>query len=175
MTFKSNDRFIYSTGKIEDDFEFTSGACIHYISKGQWSLHELISWLLQQIGPADVMVTSFGLSETAIRSFLQLIDAGLIKSLQCLFDISTKKNKFDLLMFAQNVSGKIYLNSNHSKLILLENEKYKIIIQSSANLTVNRRFEAGMLLIDHPLADQLATTIKLMFQESILLNPDGTT
>ena len=174
MSFKNNDRFVYSTGEIEQDFEFTPGTCIHYISKGQWSLHELISWLLHITGPADVMVTSFSLSETAIRSFLHLIDAGLIKSLKCLFDISTKKNKFDLLMFAQQVSGKIYLNTNHSKLILIENDQHRVIIQSSANLTVNRRFEAGAIFVDHHLSDRMADALKLIFQESILLNPDGT-
>jgi hypothetical protein len=173
MTSIKNNRFIFSTDSIEKDFEqLQSGACIHYINSGQWSLHELLSWILKFTGPADVMVTSFSLSETAIRSFINLIDTGYIRSLKCLFDVSTKKNKFDLLMFAQNVSGKIYLNNNHAKFILVENDDHSVVVNSSANLTVNRRFEAGMIAADQELVTEFAKTIKEIFSQSIILNPD---
>jgi phosphatidylserine/phosphatidylglycerophosphate/cardiolipin synthase-like enzyme len=169
----SVNKFISSSNSIDEDFErLQPDACIHYINSGQWSLHELLAWCLKKTGPAAVIVSSFSLSEAAIRSFVNLIDDGLITSLKCLFDLSTKKNKFDLLMFAHNVSGRIYLNSNHSKIMIIQNENNHVVINSSANLTVNRRYESGVIITDPLLAKGYIDTINYIIDESVLLNPD---
>jgi hypothetical protein len=72
------------------------------------------------------------------------------------------------------VWARIYLNTNHSKLILIKNNDHTVVVHSSANLTVNRRFEAGMITVDHELTNHFSKTMELMFEESFLLNTDGT-
>jgi len=168
---KDNNRFVLSAGTIEDDFgPLSPGLFYHYVNSGQWSLHDLLTHALQFSGPAQVMVTSFSLSETAIRSFVHLMDSGLITRLDCLFDISTKRNKLELLMFAQNVSSKVYISSNHAKFIAIKTPDVCVCINTSANLTVNRRHEAGVLVTDKDAALEYFKFIDAMFDSAIHLD-----
>lgn len=167
------DKFIHSSGSIQEDFKcLEPDSTVHYINNGQWSLHELLAWCLSITGPADVIVTSFSLSESAIRSFFNLIDTGFIKTLKCLFDVSTRKNKLELLLFAHNVTGKVFLATNHSKIIVISNRDHKVVINSSANLTVNRRYESGLIVTGHDLVESYNDSLTKIFNEAILLNPD---
>jgi hypothetical protein len=170
----SKTLFIKSAGNISDDFGTLLPAHFyHYLNFGQWSLHELLAFILEYTGPAHVKVTSYGISESAIRSFVNMIDCGSILSLDLLFDISTKRNKFALLMFAHNVASRVFVNANHAKLISVQNEKITIIVNASANLTVNRRNEAGCIITEQNTALQFHDAIVELIESSILLNPDN--
>lgn len=170
MKTKSN-RFLVSSGSIADDFgQLRPGLFYHYLNHGQWSLHELLDYILKFTGPAHVKVTSYGISETAIRSFVNMIDDGRILSLDLVFDISTKRNKFALLMFAGNVASRVFITSNHAKLISVRNEKYTIAVNASANLTVNRRNESGCLITCPEIASGFHDAILQLIDNSILLN-----
>jgi hypothetical protein len=167
----NNSSFIFSAGSVADDFgTLVPGHFYHYLNHGQWSLHDLLEFVLKYTGPAEVLVTSFSLSETAIRAFVRLMDEGLITELQCLFDVSTKRNKLDLLMFAQNVTSQVYLSSNHAKLISVKSAQKHVFINTSANLTVNRRHESGILITDKEIIDHYYTAIHEIFDSGILLN-----
>lgn len=163
-------RFFLSKRSIPEDFGgLGPGLQYHYINNGQWSLHDLLAFALDYTGPASVYVSSFSLSESAIRSFLHLIDEGMINALECIFDISTKKNKFDLLFFAGNITSRIYLASNHAKLISVVGKERTVFINTSANLTVNRRYESGILITDAALNSLYHTALMELFAASVLL------
>lgn len=167
----SNNRLIKSEGSIRDDFGMLEvDKVYHYVNFGQWSIHELLAHLLEFTGPADVMVSSYSLSETAIRSFVHLLDGGKILSLKCLFDVSTKKNKLGLLMFAGNVASKVYISPNHAKLISIKNDNITVIVNTSANLTTNRRNEAGCIITDQFLASSFQLAITELFEHAIELS-----
>jgi len=167
---KNNNHFVFSSGTIADDFgQLEPGHFYHYINDGQWSLHQLLAYVLNFTGPAQVQVTSFSLSETAIRFFVNLLDEGLITSLDCLFDLSTKKNKMDLLFFAKNVTSRVFIASNHAKLIAVKSKSQNVFINSSANLTVNRRHESGIVITETSLAKAYAKGIDKIFEGAILL------
>lgn len=129
----------------------------------------MLEHILNFTGPAMVMITSYGISETAIRAFVNLLDAGLIKHLQLLFDVSTKRNKLSLLLFASNVAARVYIGSNHAKLISVKTEEYTIVLNSSANLTINRRSESGCLITDQQTAKQYHEAMVELFESSIQL------
>lgn len=170
MKTKSN-LFLVSSGSIANDFgKLQPGLFYHYLNNGQWSLHELLEYILDYTGPANVKVTSYGISETAIRSFVNMIDAGKIRSLDLVFDISTKRNKFALLMFATNVASRVFITSNHAKLISVSNENHTIAVNASANLTVNRRNESGCLITCPEIASDFRNAIQQLIDNSILLN-----
>jgi hypothetical protein len=166
--------FIQSSGNIADDFgPLLPEHFYHYINFGQWSLHDLLEYILQFTGPAHVKVTSYGISETAVRSFVNMIDNNSVLSLDMVFDISTKRNKFALLMFATNVATRVFVTANHAKLISVQNEKYTVVVNASANLTVNRRNEAGCLITEQETAISYNQAIAEIINSSILLNPDN--
>ncbi len=76
---------------------------------------------------------------------LNLFESGTINKLKCLFDIRTKKDKLDLLLFAANITTSIYITNCHAKIIIIKNEKWNIAILSSANFLINKRYENGVI------------------------------
>jgi hypothetical protein len=175
MSSKNNNEniFIFSNGKIAEDFNILlPDHFYHYVNNGQWSLHDLLEYVLEYTGPAKVKVTSFSISETAIRAFVRLMEEGLITRLDCLFDVSTKRNKLDLLIFAQNVTPNVFLSANHAKIISVKSESMHVFINTSANLTVNKRHESGIIITNKIMAAHYAAAIETVFDSAILLNLD---
>lgn len=113
------------------------------IHKGEWAIHAVLPILLEQIGPAKVRIATFSISEDSIRPLFFLADSGLITELKMLLDTTVKRHKLDLLLFALNVSPLIKIDSNHAKILLVENDSFKFGIVGSANLNQPKRVEAG--------------------------------
>lgn len=119
-----------------------------FFSEGLWSMHDLMLYLLEITGPAKVWISTFSISEAAIRAIHLAIEKGWITEIHCLFDHTIRKHKLGLLYFASHVVGDISITSNHSKLVLIENDEWKISVVGSANMTPNPRKEAGVIFSD---------------------------
>lgn len=117
-----------------------------YYSDGLWSMHELFLYLLGITGRAEVWISTFSISEVSIRSFASAIEDDLISKFHCIFDHTIKKNKLDLLYFADNVVTDITILNNHAKLILIKNDDWCISVVGSANMTPNPRKEVGVII-----------------------------
>lgn len=115
-------------------------------SDGQFSMHDMLLFLLKITGPCKVWLSTFSISEVAIRAMNSAVMDSSITELNCLFDYTIKSNKTQLLFFASNVCTSIKLTPNHSKLILLENDHWKLVVVGSANMTPNPRKEAGVII-----------------------------
>ena len=124
-----------------DDIRLTC----HYFSDGRWSLHDLLAYLLEQSGKSVIKISSYSVSEASVREFLRLKEKGLISSLHCLLDYTVKPHKGGILYFANNVADEIRMAANHSKIILIDGEFCKFTVLTSANFTVNPRYESGMI------------------------------
>lgn len=111
----------------------------------KWSMHELIAYLCAQTGAANIKLSSFSISEDAIRMFVLLKDLGLLKELTILLDYTTKTHKTNLMFFLQNVADKVRTTPNHSKVVLIESESTRFFVLSSQNLNKNHRVECGVV------------------------------
>lgn len=89
--------------------------------KGDWAIHEVLPSLLSAIGPAKVKIMTFSISEDSLRPLFFLADERKIESLTLLLDMTVKRHKLDLLLFASNISPSIRIDSCHAKLLLVEN------------------------------------------------------
>lgn len=67
----------------------------------------------------------------------------MITKLTLLLDMTVKRHKLDMLLFAMNITPDIRIDSNHSKIILVRNENHSFGIVGSANLNQPKRIEAG--------------------------------
>lgn len=118
---------------------------VPYYSVSEFSMHQLLEFLLSISGPANVRISSFSLSEVAMRSFVRCIDSGLITQLNCILDLSVRRHRIGLLYFASNVVTGIALAKNHAKIILIENDCFHWVVVGSANLNENDKIEAGIV------------------------------
>ena len=136
------DRLYTEIGEIKPDC-FTP-----YFTDGSWSMHELLYYVLMQTGKADIWLTAFSLSEQSVRTILKLQDSRLINSMHCVFNTEMRRFKTDLTLFAKYVFPNIRFASVHAKLILIKTESLNVAIVGSQNFSINKRYEAGMIITD---------------------------
>lgn len=155
-----------------EQIKLVKGEDLPYTSDGEFSTHEVIVQLLKQTGPAAVRVSSFSVTEMAIRSFLNLQESGLITELKCLFDFNVKRHRLGLLFFASNVVSQIRLTKVHAKLVFIRNEEWSVVVITSANLNINDKKEVGMVITSKELFDFYSNHFNDWFHEALPVSPD---
>ena len=117
---------------------------IHFFSKAEWSIPDLIDYIAKQFGPCDLRLTSFSFTLPALVHIKNLIEIRQINKVQFLLDksVTAQKEKFEQI---KKLPISLRYVKCHAKVVLLENEKIKIAIISSANLNRNPRWEAGCI------------------------------
>jgi hypothetical protein len=159
--------------KIHEAFsKFGGKPVIPVSSDGDWSMHQLLEYLLRVSGPANVWISSFSITEVAIRSFLQLQEKGLVGELHCLFDLTVKRHKIGLLFFLNNVVSDVVVTKCHAKLILIQNEKYTITVVGSANFNVNDKKEVAVIHFERWFFDFYLGTVQQWMDSGIKIQPD---
>lgn len=140
-----------------------------FITDGTWSLYELIGYLLDYTGPADVFLTSFSISDDSLRFLFHLKEQNMIKSLTGLFDASLRKTKTPMLYFAKSVFDNFRLTLNHSKIVLIAGQNFNLTVFASANLGRNRRIEAGFLDARPETYKAMRSKLKKLYSDAIEL------
>ncbi len=109
-------------------------------------LFDVIEFVLQEIGGnADVVVTTFSTSEEFLRKMYKFRERGLVKSAILVADLKAARKTVNLLHFMQSTFDNVYLSENHSKVVLIANDKWTVSICTSQNQTRGNRVEAGMI------------------------------
>jgi hypothetical protein len=145
---------------------------IPYFSDGEFSMHQLIEHVIEQTGPAKMALSSFSITEVAVRTFQRLIENKQIQSLACLFDFTVRRHKLGLLFFANNIVTKIAIAKCHAKVIVIYNAKYYVTIISSANLNINDKLEAGIISTDREIFDKTFTQLKKSIDKAMQISKD---
>jgi hypothetical protein len=125
-----------------------------YYSEGEFSMHELIEHVLLHYNEAAlVRISSFSITENAVRTFMRLKEQNIIADLTLLLDNNVQRHKLMMLFFGLNVANEIRLTKNHSKIVLIHYMNRLITIVSSANLNINDKIEAGVITNSIPMWD----------------------
>lgn len=124
------------------------GKIIHYKTKGKWSTHQVLAYLLSVSGPAEVHLSTYTASEDPIRFIVQSLQQGLITDLHCIFDYRIRTYNAAAFQLIQANCSNIGLVKNHSKVLVVQNEKWQLTAITSSNLNNNARVEVGVLFTD---------------------------
>lgn len=119
------------------------GMLAPFMHKGKWAIHQVLPVLLSRIGPADVSVATFNISEDSLRTLFFLNEDRSLLSLRLLLDMNVRRHKLPLLLFAGGITTSIRMDSCHAKVLLVRNNDYRFGIVGSANLNWNMRWESG--------------------------------
>lgn len=117
----------------------------HYATGGQWNMHDLLLYLLGITGSADVFITTWSITEEPVRALINAMDAGLIKTLNCVFDHKVKEQKSKAFLLAESNFTSVTLAKCHAKVTLIVNDVWQVSISGSANYTRNPRAERGLI------------------------------
>lgn len=135
--------------KIEELFpDLEPGTNIHFVSEVSWSNHELIAHLLTITGPANIWFTTFALSEAAARILLKLKQSNQILEMTALVDFRAQNRHPEAYHLSKSLMTDIRQYPNHSKVTIIENNEWQIVINSSANFTNNMRIESGIICVN---------------------------
>lgn len=116
---------------------------------------DILQWILDQTGPAAVQMTSFSISEEFLRRIFFIEKAQLITSLDIVLDFKATNKTLILWPFIAQTVENCYLASNHSKILLVSNDRWKVSVVMSQNLTRGNRFESGFISTDSAVFDAL--------------------
>lgn len=121
----------------------------------RFQLFDIIRNVLLEIGSAQIYISTFSTSEEFLRHIFRLRQRGLVTRSVLLADLKASRKTVNLYSFITNVFDDVYLAENHSKVILLANEKWHVSICTSQNQTRGNRTESGIITTDRAVFDTL--------------------
>lgn len=134
--------------------EITHGLDRYMISKGQFSLIDLIRAVLDQIGPADFAISTWTATGADISEAFEFLHDGRILSARWLLDFTFQRRQPAFAGQLRELFGdeSIRITRNHAKIVLLTNDEWNVTILSSMNLNLNPRMEFVLVREDRDLA-----------------------
>lgn len=105
----------------------------------------LLGWILDQTGPADIYVSTFSTSDAFLRGFYNLKKKGLVLKSVLMADLKASKKTYKLYKEMQQNFDAVYLAQNHSKVVLVQNDKWTVTVISSQNQTYGDRAETTLI------------------------------
>ena len=127
--------------------EIRHGETKHVVSAGAWSAEHMIAVIADQIGPADLMLATWSVSDASLARLCGAMESGAIRSCRAIFDwrVKVRKPNAHTMLRASLPAADLRLTNCHAKVYLLAGDTHRITIVSSANLTTNPRIEASVI------------------------------
>jgi len=145
--------------------EITKGCEIFGLSKGQFSLIDLIEHCLDATGPADVIISTWSAAAADIEYANRLITDGRIRSLRFLVDFSFPSRKPEYCDLLRSVFGDdcVRMAQTHAKFVVIKNDDWTLALRTSMNLNHNRRLESFEVSDDPGMVEYLEGVIDEVF------------
>lgn len=124
--------------------ELVPGQDKHYWSFSNFNMMKLIFWVLEQTGPADILISTYSISPKTLQGVMNRREKGLIRNIRFIVDNrvrSLSPKPFDLLV----ANFDYRCTSIHAKVACIWNENWNITIVSSQNCTDNPKMERGVI------------------------------
>lgn len=157
--------------KIEEILRpLETAPCQAYLSN-VLQVADILRWILEQTGPADVRMTSFSISEEFLRRIYFIRKEGLVRNLDIVLDFKATNKTLKLWPFIAQTVEHCHLADNHSKILLVSNEGWKVATVMSQNLTRGNRYESGVITTDPAAFESLSKELDyVMTRQSVPFN-----
>lgn len=129
----------------------------------------LLAWILEQTGPADVIVTTYSTSEEFLAGFLNLRKKGLIDHATMVADLKASKKTVKLNALMGQCFDNVFLGSNHSKIVLVNAKNAVVSVVSSQNNTYGGRAECTIITTDRSIFNDLYRQFGILVYNSVSL------
>lgn len=135
---------------------------VHIPSMGSWSMHDMLAFILEQTGPADVWFTSWTITEGPMRLVVDLLERGVIRSCRALLSERVEAMNPAALQLAKG-NLQLRLLKLHAKSIVVLNDSWGVTVGGSANFTRNPRIEKYIVCTHRDIAEAERTWIDQVF------------
>jgi hypothetical protein len=122
---------------------FDRGTLLCGLTKGQFSLLDLIRAVIAITGPADVTLSTWTAGIRDVETLAWLVEGQQIKSLRLIVDRSfpSRQPKYCSRLLSLFGQEAILMTMTHAKFVIVKSEGWSVVIRTSMNLNKNRRFE----------------------------------
>jgi hypothetical protein len=148
-------RKIPASRKIEDQRRAASAAAVVAqlerdgselvgLTRGQFSLTELVEAVLAKTGPAELSVSTWTAASASVEAMLRLLQTGQITGCRWLVDVTFTRRVPALAAEIRRQFGNdaIRVTRTHAKFVTVVNQEWQVAIRSSMNLNQNPRMES---------------------------------
>lgn len=141
--YKKADIGIFSESANEPMKAFDKGCRIMGLTRGSFSLIDLIHSVLKKTGPADVKCVTWSAGIKDVNQIKWMLDSSLIRSFTIITDHSYQSRQSKYAMTITDLFGAENIRTSHihAKFTLISNEDYKVAISTSMNLNANKTCE----------------------------------
>ena len=172
---KRQIRLSADMGAAEAIGKLSPGCEIFGLTKGQFSLQDILAAILDQTGPADVDLATFTMAELSILFLRGLIDAEKIRRIRVIIDRSFqgREPEYCATLLAAIGNDKVRTTRNHAKYLVIQNETWKIVVRSSMNFGADPKLEFFEVSDDPELCDFLTRVGDDLFARPAAFNFSG--
>jgi len=123
--------------------EISPGCEIFGLTEGDFSLISVIEHLLDQTGPADIVVSTWTAASADIEIAEQFLADERIRKIEFLVDQSfrTRQPQYCAQLVRAFGPLAIRFSRSHCKFVVITNDHWSLVIRTSMNLNENRRIE----------------------------------
>lgn len=149
------------TTSIEKIFRPLCEATVQSALSNEVQIAEILEWVLEQVGKAEVWQTSFSISEEFLRRLYFITRDGSASAIHLVLDFKATNKTLSLWTFIEQVISTTHLADNHSKVLLIKSEAGdKVSIITSQNLTRGNRNESYIITTDEAVFDKFLNEVQ---------------
>ena len=114
------------------------------LTKGQFSLTDMIEAILEKTGPADLSISTWTAANSDVSRMLELLRSGAIRSCRWLVDMTFMRRCPSLAaeIRAKFGADAIRVTRTHAKFCTITNDGWQVALRSSMNLNQNPRLKS---------------------------------
>lgn len=114
------------------------------LTDGSYSLIDLIHGVLKKTGAAHLITCTWSAGIKDIAQIKWMLDSQLIQSIRVITDAGYKNRQITYAMSLEDWIGEenVRVSIIHAKFVLVHNQDWKIVINTSMNLNANRKIES---------------------------------
>lgn len=159
IAFNETDQAAQAIGPLEHGCE------IFGLTKGQFSISDVIQHCLTETGPATVDIATWTAAIGDIKRAENLLRDGRITRIRFVVDPSFKSRKPEFCKALVDTFGPgcIRTINSHAKFAIIRNERWNLAIRTSMNLNPNPRLENFEISDDCELASFFTTIVDQIY------------
>ena len=122
---------------------FDRGSHVFGLTKGQFSMIDLVAAVLDQTGPAEVGLWTWCIADYEVETMTALLVDQRVTGFRLVMDYAGVRRDNDLIADMQEHFGSdcVRVTMNHAKIVTVSNAEWRVAIRGSMNLNMNTRFE----------------------------------
>lgn len=121
---------------------------IFFVTAGSWAMHDLLEYVLDITGPAEVRCFTWAVSMPGAQKIIRLISSGQITRCYFMAHYMMRKMCADAIAVLKGHCEKCVGARNHSKGFILKNDRWTVSVIASCNYSNNPTIEGGAITTD---------------------------